>query len=219
MGYLPEAMVNFLSLLGWSLDDKTDLISREELIEHFTLDRVGKAGAVFNTDKLDWMNGVYIRKQDPDQLADNLLAYWRNVPPQEIPDPPDRARLAAIVPLFQDRVKTLGEVAPLLPFFFVDEVEYEASELVQTGMDSGATKAMLEVVMARLAELSSFDTESIEGLLRPLCKDLDVKVGQLLGTLRVATTGLKVSPPLFETLEALGREPTLESIRRAIARL
>ena len=219
MGYLPEAMVNFLSLLGWSLDDKTDLIAREELIEHFALDRVGKAGAVFNTDKLDWMNGAYIRKLTPDQLVDSLLDYWRNVPPREMPELPDRARLAAIVPLVQDRVKTLGEVAPLLPFFFVNEVEYEASELVQKGMDSCATKAMLEVAVARLAELSSFDTVSIEGLLRPLCQDLDVKVGQLLGTLRVATTGLKVSPPLFETLEALGPERTLESIRRAIARL
>ena len=219
MGYLPEAMVNFLSLLGWSLDDKTDLIATEELIGHFTLDRVGRAGAVFNTEKLDWMNGAYIRMLTPEQLVDTLLEYWRQVPPQEIPELPDSEHMAAIVPLVQDRVKTLAEVAPLIPFFFVKEVKYEAFELVQKGMDAGGTKAMLEVASDRLAELSSFDTESIEGLLRPLGQDLNVKVGQLLGTLRVAATGLRVSPPIFETLEALGQERTLESIRTAIARL
>ena len=219
MGYLPEAMVNFLSLLGWSLDDKTDLIAREELIGHFTLDRVGSAGAVFNTEKLDWMNGAYIRMLTPEQLVDTLLEHWRNALPPEIPELPDSAHMVTIVPLVQDRVKTLGEVAPLIPFFFVKEVQYEASELVQKGMDVGGTKAMLEVVAARLAELSSFDTERIEGLLRPLGQDLNVKVGQLLGTLRVATTGLRVSPPIFETLEALGQERTLDSIRTAIARL
>ena len=95
MGYLPEAMVNFLSLLGWSLDDKTDLIATQELVGSFRLDRVGRAGAVFNTDKLEWMNGAYIRKLTADQLAHALLEYWRNEPPLEIPELPDTARLAA----------------------------------------------------------------------------------------------------------------------------
>ena len=218
-GYLPEAMVNFLSLLGWSLDDKTDLIAKEELIQSFTLDRVGRAGAVFNTEKLDWMNGTYIRMLTPEQFVDALLEHWRNVPPEEIPEVPDSAQMATIVPLVQDRVKTLDEVAPLIPFLFVSEVAYEASELVQKGMDVSGTKAMLEVASSHLAELSSFERESIEGLLRPLALDLDVKVGQLLGTLRVATTGLRVSPPIFETLEALGQDRAVESIRTAIARL
>ena len=219
MGYLPQAMVNFLSLLGWSLDDKTEIISTEDLTRHFDLERVGSAGAVFNSDKLDWMNGSYIRQATHEQLADALLDYWQQYPPSEVPQLPDRAYLLAIVPLIQERMKTLAEAAPLIPFFFKDAVEYHSDELVQKGMDAAGTRMGLEAALAGLSGLSSFDSDSIEGVLRPLAQELNVKTGQLFGSLRVATTGLRIAPPLFETMEVMGSERTLASIQKAIDRL
>ena len=216
MGYLPQAMINFLALMGWSLDDKTEIISSEDLTRHFDLERVGKAGAVFGSDKLDWMNGSYIRQASHEQLADVLLDYWRQHPPEEVPNVPERAYLLSIVPLIQERLKTLADAAPLTPFFFKDGVEYDSEELVQKGMDAAGTRKGLEAALAGLSELSSFDSESIEGVVRPLAEELNVKTGQLFGSLRVATTGLRVAPPLFETMEVLGRERTLASIQKAI---
>ena len=221
MGYLPQAMVNFLTLLGWSLDDKTELIPTEDLIKHFSIERVSKAGAVFNADKLSWMNGHYLRQMSRGQLADALLDYWRWRPPREIPIPdlPDRAFLLRIVPLIQERLKTLGDAAPLIPFLFQDEVEYETAELVQKGMDAESTRTALEAALGGLSDLPSFDAQSIEDALRPLAQELGIKAGQLFGSLRVAITGLRVSPPLFQTVEVLGRERTLAAMRKAIDRL
>ena len=219
MGYLPETMVNFLSLLGWSLDDKTEIMSSDDLIEHFTVDHVGRSGAIFSTEKLSWMNGHYIRQSSQERLADALLEFWRSYPPQEIQELPDRASLLAIVPLVQERMKTLADAAPLIPFLFKGEVDYDDDELVQKGMDRSDTRQALDAALSTISDLSSFDAESLEGVLRPLAEELNVKAGQLFGSLRIATTGQRVAPPLFETMEVLGRERTLASIRKAIDRL
>ncbi|MDP6451983.1 MAG: glutamate--tRNA ligase [SAR202 cluster bacterium] len=219
MGMLPSAMMNYLTLLGWSLDDKTEIFSSDELIKHFTLERVSKSDAVFDIEKLNWMNGVHIRDSSPEELADALSGYWSEYPTSEFPSPPDRDFALKVIPLVHARMKTLTDAAPLLPFFFQDRIGYEPEELVQKGMDSERTRIVLNAASEKLSTLDPFDTESIENLLRPLSKELDVKVGQLLGSLRVATTGLKVSPPIFETIEALGRDQTVKSIQDAIERL
>ena len=219
MGYLPWAMVNFLALVGWSLDDKTEVFSPPELIKSFTLDRVGRAGAIFNTEKLDWLNGHHIRQLTHDDLADALLDSWRAGPPEEIPELPSKEYLLRIVPLVQERLKTLKDAAPLVSFFFAPEVEYETAELVQKKMDVEGSRVAFQRSVAALEGLATFDAKSIEGVLRQLAADLDIKVGQLLGGLRIATTGLRVAPPLFETLEILGRERSLADIRAAVDRL
>ena len=219
MGYLPEAMVNFLALLGWSKDDKTEIMSTEELVKHFTIERVGKAGAVLNLEKLIWMNGVYVRESSPTQLAGALLDFWRRFPPPEIPELPDVSYVLRIVPLIHERMKTLADAAPLIPFFFKEDVGYDPAELVQNGMDVEGTRMALKASLASLSGLSPFHTESIEGALRSLAQELNVKTGQLFGSLRVATTGLLVAPPLFQTMEVLGKERTLTSIQAAIDRL
>ncbi len=219
LGYLPQAMVNFLTLMGWSLDDKTEILAADELIEHFTLERIGKAGAVFSSDKLTWMNGHYLRQLSIDELADALLDYWRHTPPQELSDLPGRDHLLDIAPLIQERIKTLAEAAPLVAFFFRDRVEYDAAELVQKGMDVETTRSILQSALDGLSGLPSFDSAAIEGLLRGLADELDVKTGQLFGSLRVATTGQRVAPPLFQTMEVLGKERSLASIRSAVDRL
>ncbi len=218
MGMLPETMLNFLTLLGWSLDDKTEIFLRDELIEHFALERVSKSDAVWDEDKLRWMNGVHIRESNGERLADALADFWQRYPPKEFAESPDREFTLKVVPLVQSRIKTLADAAPMLPFFFVG-ADYATEELVQKGMDATGTRTALLAASEGLSSLEAFDTESIEGFLRPLATTLDVKVGQLLGMLRVATTGLKVSPPIFETMEALGRDRTLSAIRTAIERL
>ena len=123
------------------------------------------------------------------------------------------------MPLIRERLKTLADAAPLVGFFFADDVEYVTQELVQKKMDAESTKDALLAALAALQGVEEFDAESIEAVLRPLAAELGVKVGQLLGSLRVATTGLRVSPPLFETLEILGRERCLAAIRTAADRL
>ena len=218
LGYLPQALVNFLAMLGWSLDDKTEILSIPELINNYSLQRVAKAGAVFDLDKINWMNGHYIRQITHDELANALLDYWRSYPQEEVPELPDRAYLLRIVPLIQERMKTLKDAAPLVSFFFKPSLEYETSDLVQKGMDTEGTRRALEKALQALEGLSSFDARSIEGVLRPLAEGLGLKAGQLFGILRVATTGLRVSPPLFETVEVLGRERCLTAIREAIHR-
>ena len=215
MGYLPDAMLNFLTLLGWSLDDKTEIFSPDDLKRHFTIERVGKSGAVFSSEKLEWMNGSYIRAASPERLAEALLDFWGRYPSNEIPVLPDMSYVLRIVPLVRERLKTLSDAAPLIAFLFKDEVDY-AGDIVQKGMDVESTSVALEAAHSGLSELSPFDGDSIEGLLRPLAQELNVKAGQLFGSLRMATTGQQVAPPLFETIEVLGRERTLTSIRRAI---
>ena len=219
LGLLPETLFNFLTMLGWSLDDRTEILTVDEMIQGFSIERVSKAGAVFDYDKLSWMNGVYIRRMTPKALADALLDYWRLYPPPEIPDMPDRDRLAAVAAVVQERLKTLADAAPRIPFFFYPDFDYEPEDLVQRKMDEAGTRRALEASLETIEGLESPDAATLEGAMRPLADDLGIKVGQLLGTLRVATTGLRVSPPLFESMEVLGKERIVRDIRRAIAKI
>ncbi|MCI0791353.1 MAG: glutamate--tRNA ligase [Chloroflexi bacterium] len=216
-GYLPQAMLNFLALLGWSLDDKTELFTRDELARNFSIERVSRSGAIFNAEKLDWMNGHYIREMSHQELADALLQFWIDYPSPGVPVGADDGVFALqVASLLQERLKTLGDAEPLISFFFQDEVSYDSEELVQKGMDVDRTRAGLHAAYGGLADLQPFDAQSMEDLLRPMSKELNVKVGQLFGSLRIATTGLRVAPPLFETMEILGQERTLKSIQKAI---
>ena len=218
-GYLLEAMTNFLSLLGWALDDKTELFSRDELVEHFTIERVGKTGAIFDADKLNWMNGVYIRKLSVDQLVERGLPFLERDLPPEVPRPLDQTYVARIIPLVQDRARTLGELAELTDFFFVAELEYDSTLLIPKKMDGAGALRALVSAEEKLGCLESFDQGNLEGLLRPLAEELEVKTGQLFGALRVATTGRTAAPPLFETMEVLGKKRCMERIGKAIGAL
>ena len=165
------------------------------------------------------MNGHYIREAGDAELAGALLDYWRRYPPAELPPEPDRETLARIVPLIKERLKTLADAAERIPFFFSDDFDYEPSELVQRKMDAAGTLRALNASVEAVGAVEPFDAASLEAKLRGLADDLDIKVGQLLGTLRVATSGLKVSPPLFESLEILGRDRVLRDLNRAVEKL
>ena len=214
-GYLPEAVLNFMVLLGWSLDDKTDVISRDELTQVFSLDQVGKSGAIFDQERLLWMNGVYIRGLQPEELARRAYSFMRQEMPEASPTPAEED-LARVMPLLQERLKTLRDTPEMASYFFADELEYDPSSLVPKGMESDATSSALGRSHATLSTLTDFDATTLEEAMRSLTGELGLSARQLFGALRVAVTGRTASPPLFETMEVLGRERCLSRIQQAV---
>jgi len=218
-GYLSEAMVNFLALLGWSLDDKTELLSRQELIDNFSLERVSRTAAIFNRDKLNWMNGVYIRSLSPEEFIQRAMPFLESGLPPEVKRPISKEYVSRIVPLTRERINTLAEAATYANFFFLDKLEYDASLLIGKKMTIETTLKALKAAQEKLSLLESFDHDLLEGTLRPLADELGLNAGQLFSPLRVATTGRTAAPPLFETMVVLGKERCLERIRVAIEKL
>lgn len=198
-GYLPEALVNFLALLGWSYDDKTTVMSRDELVERFSLDRVGTSSATFDYKKLDWMNGVYLRALPPGAYADALVTYLRE---QGYTWDEELVRLSA--PLVQEKIVRFGEFPAYAGFLF-DDVRPDPAEL-----DGGT--AILGPAREALEAVEPFTAEPIEAALRGVAERLELPPRKAFQPIRVAVTGSKVSPGLFESLELLGKE-------RALARL
>jgi len=218
-GYLPEAMVNFLVLLGWSLDDRTEILSRQELVDNFSLERISRTAAIFNMDKLSWMNGVYIRSLTADEFFEAVQPYlMMDIPAGEALISSEEY-VRDILPLIQERARTLAEVAELAQFFFVDELDYEPGLLMGKNMTRESVIQALETAQQRLGQLEVFDAESLEAVLRPLAVELGLKTGQLFGSLRIAVTGRTAAPPLFQTMAVLGKERCLRRIEAALARL
>ena len=220
-GYLPEALTNFMALLGWSLDDHTEVFSRDELVEHFDLERVGKAGAIFNADKLTWMNGLYIRQLPAEELAARILPFLERPEadgglPDSVPRPIDAGYVATLTPLIQERLKRLDEAPELLNFFFEGLPSPAAGDLVPKGVSAEQANASLAAVVGRLEGAASWEEGALEAALRPMAEELGMKTGQLFGAIRVAVTGRSVSPPLFETMAALGRERCLAALSNAV---
>jgi glutamyl-tRNA synthetase len=210
LGYLPEAMFNFLALLGWAYDDKTEIMSRGEIIERFRLENVSPAPAVFSRDKLDWMNGVYIRNLPRDDLATHLLPFLENAGLTV-----ERETVRRLVPLIQERIKVLADVVPLVDFFFQEEMTYDAELLIGKGMDAAHSLTALDRVREGLDRVPAFDETTLESTLRDLARQLELKAGQLFGIIRVAVTGKTVAPPLFGTMSILGKERVLSRIEEA----
>lgn len=199
-GYLPETLMNFLALLGWSYDDRTTIMSRDELIDRFSLERVGASPATFDYAKLEWMNGVYLRALSAEEYADRLLAHLRA---GGFAWDEELVRRAA--PLVQEKIATLGEFPAFAGFLF-HEVEPDP-ELLDATVLAAADEA--------LAQVEPFTAERIERALRGMAERLELKPRQAFQPVRVAVTGSKVSPGLFESLELLGKERSLARIRAA----
>ena len=201
MGYYAPALMNFLALLGWSYDDQTTIMSRDELIERFSFDRVQSSPAAFDYKKLDWMNGVYLRSLAPKEYADVLVEYlgpgW------------DATKVREIAPLLQEKLTRLGEFPRWANFYFTDRVEPEDRSLLDPHV--------LQRAIESLAGLESWDASAIEAALRNMAEDLGVKPGQAFQPIRMAITGSKISPGLFESIELLGREETLRRLRAGAA--
>jgi glutamyl-tRNA synthetase len=203
-GYYAPALMNFLALLGWAPDGETTIMSREELIERFSLERVSPSPAQFDYDKLDWMNGVYLRALPVEEYASVLLDYLREQGYEW-----DEARVRAAAPLVQEKIQRLGEFPAFAGFLFHD-VAPDAAEL-------NGGSPMLEAATAALVSLEPFTAESIEAALRAAADGLGLKPRQAFQPVRVAVTGSKISPGLFESIELLGRDETLDRLRAAAA--
>jgi glutamyl-tRNA synthetase len=203
-GYIAPALMNYLALLGWSYDDKTTLFTRDELVRYFTLERVGTSPATFDYGKLEWMNGMYLRALSAGEYAETLLGYLRE---QGLDWDEDLVRRAA--PLVQEKIATLGAFPDFAGFFF-RRVEPDPAEL------DGARPVLAEA-RAQLVGVEPFTAERIEAELRALAERLGLKPRQAFQPIRVAVTGSKVSPGLFESIELLGREEALARLDAAIS--
>jgi glutamyl-tRNA synthetase len=218
-GYLPEALLNFMALVGWSLDDKTDIISREELIKNFSLERVNKNAGIFNYEKLQWMNGVYIRGLSSDDLMWKVVPFMEKYFPPEVKRPLDIEYVRKIVPLIRERISTLKDSADYTGFFFLDELTYDAAMFTDKKMTAETSLTALKAAEEKLSFLESFSPDLLETTLRHLAEELGIKAGQLFNPLRVATTARDAAPPLFETMAVLGKERCLKRIKAALVKL
>jgi glutamyl-tRNA synthetase len=217
-GYLPEAMVNFLSLLGWSLDDKTELMDVRQIVENFSLDRVSKTAAVFNKEKLDWMNGVYIRNLSPVDFARKSVPYLEGGLPSTIKRPLDVDYISRMAPLIQDRAKTMAEIPELTDFFFAEELEYDAKLLLNKIETPEAVQA-LNTTLSALDKMDTWTTDTLEAGIRPLAEQLGLKTGVYFGLIRTAVTGKTATPPLFQTMEVLGKTRCAKRVKAALEKL
>jgi glutamyl-tRNA synthetase len=197
-GYLPEALMNFLALLGWAPDGETTIMDRAELIERFSLDRVGSSPSTLDYEKLDWMNGVYLRSLPPDVYADRLVAFLRDAGYDW-----SEETIRAAAPLVQEKIERLGQFPEFAGFFFE-----------RRPADPGDPE-ILEAAAHTIESVEPFTAEAIEHALRELADRLGQKPRQAFQPIRIAITGSKVSPGLFESIELLGREETLARLRSA----
>lgn len=216
-GILSEAMFNYLALLGWSYGEDVTVFGREEAIARFDLADVSKNPAVFDPAKLEWMNGVYIRELDPADFVERAVPFVERTIGRALTDD-ERRLFGGVAPLIQERVKNLAEVAPMVAFLFDDEIDYDDKSWRKVlGHETAPT--VLAAAIERLDVLDDWNHEAIEAALRAMLADLEIGARRGLQPIRVAVTGSSVSPPLFESLEALGKERTLRRLRDVAKRL
>jgi glutamyl-tRNA synthetase len=216
-GILAEAMVNYLALLGWSPGEDETIVPLAAMVDRFSLEAVSRNPAVFDTGKLEWMNGVYIRALDPGDFAARALPFVEGTLGRSLTDA-ERAVFAGIAPLVQERAKRLDEVAAQVGFLFADEISYDQASWEKV-MEKEGVADVLGAAADRLAAVEPWETGPIEEALRGLLADLDLSARKGLQPIRVAVTGSQVSPPLFESLEALGRERSLARLAASAGRL
>lgn len=217
-GYLPEALFNFLLLLGWHPQDEQEMFTREEAVKAFSLERISKSPVAFATDKLDWFNGLYIRKMDVHELSERCLPILQRDGLIADPCPPDRFEyLVKIVPLVQERLKLLPEISELVDFFLNDDIPAPPPDLlIQKNTTTEQTVEMLRRSMTVLEQAPSLDHEHADPGLRALAEEFGVKAGQVFMPIRVAISGRTATPGLFETMDAVGKERVLRRMRNAI---
>ncbi len=217
MGYLPDAFFNFLALLGWSPGDDREIMTREELTGRFTLDGVGKANAVFGTDKLDWFNSQYLQAMPAENLAALIerelesKGIWKRddtLPPTE--------RTIAVLEVLRSRMRRMTDFSTIFRAYFTDDFQYEEAAAAKFLMDP-KLKDLIPELLERYSADKAFTLESTEKHLRSLAEARGVKAGLLINAVRVGLTGQGVAPGLFDVMQALGRERTLARLRRLAA--
>ena len=216
-GYLPEALLNYISLLGWSLDDKSEFFSREDLCSLFSLEKLNKAPAVFDYKKLQWFNGQYIRKMSDGDLRSLVLPILKK--DKVVSDPATAKQLEtvdAMMPLVKERLRLLPEISGLVRFLFDDVVLSDPNLIIPKRLDKDKTKEVLAACKKLLANFANQTDEKHEELFRLEAETLGVKLGDFLMPLRLAITGSPASPPLFGAIRLLGEQTALARVESAI---
>lgn len=211
LGYLPEAVVNWAVLMGWSFDDHTEFFEMPDLIENFSIQKLNPSPAAINFSKLDHFNGLHIRNLQVDDLTERLLPFFEKAGIH-----PDMKILQKIAQILQVRLVTLDEAVDKAGFFFLNDVYPEPEALIAKNLSATESAKIGQSAYNLLAGLSEITHESAEQPMRNLAEDLNVKVGQLFHVVRVAVTGQRVSPPLFESMEIIGQEKSLARLKNAI---
>jgi len=212
MGLLPEAMINYLVRLGWSYGDE-EIFSKEELIEKFSIEAVGKSAGVFNPDKLLWLNAHYIKTGDPERLAGLLLPFLRE---RGVDPATGGPSLVAVIKTLQERAKTMLELADGAVFYYTPELTYDQEAVAKNIKPE--TAGYLQRLAATLAGAADFGHDTIESLFKQVCSELGIKMGQIGPAVRIALSGGTVSPSIYEVMAVLGREETCRRLAAAIAR-
>jgi glutamyl-tRNA synthetase len=212
MGYLPQALVNYLVRLGWSYGDQ-EVFTMGELIQKFSLENVGKSAGVFNPEKLNWLNGVYIRQEKPETVAELLLPFLEGKGLK----PRSRSWLVEIVKTLQERSKTLVEMADMAEFYFRDD--FPMDEKAEKKQLTPAIKEPLEILLGRLESAAEVDEKSLEEMFKEIIAQKNIKLGAIAQAVRVALTGKSVSPGIYEVMRILGKDEVLKRLTRAIRKL
>ena len=216
-GFVREAIINFVTLLGWSPGSDQEVFSVEELIERFTLEGIVNHPVVFDREKMMWMNGVYIRAMDIGELANLCLPFLQDAClVSRNPSPEDMEYVKQVVALEQERLKLLSEIVELTRFFFEDEPEYDEKG-VRKWLSQDYVPNLLRKLIANLGALQEFTIESIDETVRRTGEEINLSGGQVIHPIRMAVTGRMVGPGLFETVAVLGKERVLCRLNRALA--
>jgi len=217
MGYLPEAMVNYLARLGWSHGDQ-EVFTREELIEKFSLDKVGKTSAVFDIEKLNWLNGQYIRKALPERILDLAMPYLEKTYdslPAMAKNKNGLDYLLKVIKCLQDRLIIIPDIVHLSQYFFVEEIEYEKKAAEKYFADP-KVPSILTKLKERLQKIEPFIKENIEKVFKGLAEEEKLKLGAIIHPTRVALTGRAESPGMYEVIEILGKDRVIKRLDKAI---
>jgi glutamyl-tRNA synthetase len=218
-GFIREALVNYLALLGWSTGSEEEVLSLDEIVARFDIGGVHKAGAVFDRERLEWLNGQWIRRLEPDDLIDRLRPFVEaDLAAGRIERMPSDDELRALLPIIHERLPTLGAIGELVGFLWVDAIDLDPAMLVPKRWDAPTTRAGLDAARATIAEVGevTFEADELEPPLRALAEARGWKAGDVFMAIRVAVTGRTATPPLFDTLVALGRDRVLARLDHAI---
>ncbi len=213
MGYLPDAVINYLARLGWSHGDQ-EIFSREEMIQHFSFDSVHTSPAVFDPDKLSWLNEHYIKTTSPEELARHLEPFLIRSGILQEGHSLGFEEIARVIPSLNQRAKTLVEMAEKSAFYFKKQVEFD--EKAKTKFLTVEAKPLLEKAIAGLSQLDNFSVEEIEALFKKVVEEEGTKLGKLAQPVRVALTGTTVSPGIYDVILLLGKEETLSRLNQAL---
>ena len=220
-GYLPQAVLNYLAMTGWALDDKTNIISLDELKNHFEIDQLLPNPATFDENKLNWLNGIYLRKMEPDELSKILqIQLQKDFPQVNI----ELSLLEKITPIIQERISKTTEISGIASFFFGDNYIFPDEKLFNQHLIEKSNELSATIIKASIELFDNvsqdrWNIEVIENSLRELANKNTIKPGKLFMLLRIIVTGQKISPPLFETIQIVGKNIIIKRLQIALQKL